>query len=400
VKAHLRAVIAAGALAAIALAQADPGAAPQPAASTGGDAAAAATDWSKEVARACTSPRYGLRLAASKKIAAGGDDAVPAVRVFVKEHGKDALPVALVEAIADGGGDGEAVLALLEEWAQDREFFWRGQAMRGLIPRLTNHARFDRLGRLFDAHWNDPAWLVRAHARAGLQSTWLRDNVSFHSPRDLRDSDPRANTRIAALTKGDKDLVEALGDERTFLGDPWGKRRATEAFQALQRFYSKDWGYRPEADFAANEAAIAAIAKELGAPVPAHLVDPDIHFVGGIEILSCRNGDVFVAWTADGRVAGSTTPVLGAPLQLDRERWPQLSTAATALALPPQSGVVICDKMRIVPGAGLAQAAVAPGALPAAAADWLKQFATAIEEAGGPDLGRALRDRLPQFTVR
>ena len=38
-----------------------------------------AADWPKEVERACTSPRYGLRLAAARKVAKGGGAAVPAI---------------------------------------------------------------------------------------------------------------------------------------------------------------------------------------------------------------------------------------------------------------------------------------------------------------------------------
>ena len=72
-----------------------------------------AEDWSKHVEKACTSPRYGLRLAAAKKVAQGGDAAIPAVLAWTEKNGVNTLPVALVEAIADSGGDGQLQLDAL-----------------------------------------------------------------------------------------------------------------------------------------------------------------------------------------------------------------------------------------------------------------------------------------------
>ena len=86
--------------------------------------------------------------------------------------------------------------------------------------------------------------------------------------------------------------------------------------------------------------------------------------------------------------------------RIDTVRWRELSAKATALELPPQSGVVICDKMRIQLDPARPQAAVAPASLPPTAADWLKQLAAAIEEAGAIELASTLRARLEQFVVR
>jgi hypothetical protein len=67
------------------------------------------------------------------------------------------------------------------------------------------------------------------------------------------------------------------------------------------------------------------------------------------------------------------------------------------MQLPPQNGVVICDKMRIQIRPDLPQSAVAPESLPTPAAEWLKQLAAAIEESGQTPLADALRQRLGQF---
>lgn len=388
-----------------------------PAAAPASDATT--VDWSQEVARACTHPRYGLRLAAGRRVAAAGDTAVPAIRAFAEAHGLAAIPVALVEALADGGGDGAALLDLLATWAQDRDFAWRGQAMKGLLLRSTQPPLGERFRSVFDAHAADPAWLSRTYALLGLNVVWpppadapMPGDTPLVHPGDRDDDDPRVAVRFASSAARlpglrdalrpaiDQRLVAALGDERTFLGDPWGRRRAVEAFAALRELHGRDWGYRADASHADNRAALAAIAADLGVAVPPQLGDPALPFVGGLEVLSCRNGDLFLRWTADGRVLGGPTPDAMAMCWLDSAKWRKLSAAATDVNLPAQSGVVICDKLRIQLDPDRPQAAVAPGSLPAAAADWLKQLAAAIEEAEEPALAGALRARLTQFVVR
>ena len=49
-------------------------------------------DWSRHVSKACTSRRYGIRLAAARKVASGGDAAVAAVEAYAAEQGLNALP--------------------------------------------------------------------------------------------------------------------------------------------------------------------------------------------------------------------------------------------------------------------------------------------------------------------
>lgn len=368
----------------------------------------ATEDFAAHVERACNAQRYGLRLAACKRVGKGGEAAVPAVRAHAKAHGANALPVALVEAFVDEGGNGEAVLALLLDWAQDREFFWRAQALRGLSLRAAANLELrNRFQPVFAALVDDPAWLVRVHARHG-RSQMPRDfsveeaQGQWVSRPEL---DPRAVAKLAALQGDLRALFAALGDERTFLGDGWGKRRAAESFTALKAALGSDHGFRLDADFETNRGAREAIARAIAArdagaaPSCERRLDVPPPAIGGIEFLSCRNGDLFVCWNADGLVRGGAEPDCRASLQLPPAKWAELLRAATALALPTENGVVVCDRVRFWPRTDRPQIAAAPAALPAPAAEWLKQLAAAIEEAGSTELAASVRDRLTQFEV-
>ena len=103
-------------------------------------------DWAKDVERACTSPRYGLRRAAARKVAAAGAAAVPAIREFVQKKGRDAIPSVLVDMIADDPGLDALVIELLREWADDRDFYWRASAMRGRPPASNRRCEFAPAG--------------------------------------------------------------------------------------------------------------------------------------------------------------------------------------------------------------------------------------------------------------
>src|SRR5690606_37792589 len=103
-------------------------------------------------------------------------------------------------------------------------------------------------------------------------------------------------------------LIDALADERTFLGDPWDKRLGGEAHKALKAWLGADHPLAEGGSFEAKAAALeslraAAAAKsgqDLRLPEPA--TDPEGPIRGGIELLSCKHGDVFVRWTDDGLV--------------------------------------------------------------------------------------------------
>ena len=383
-----------------------------------------AEDWSKHVEKACTSPRYGLRLAAAKKVAQGGDAAIPAVLAWVEKNGVNSLPVALVEAIADSGGDGQLQIDALHAWALDRDFYWRAQALRGLALRARkDEALRAKFAPVFAQFVEDPAWLMRTFARWMSFDPKHDFDVETAQGQVVRtpESDPRARTKLAMLRGDARELFFALGDTRTFLGDSWGKRRADEAIAALKSLLGTDGGYRiddsasgaslPDAAKAGslagaeadNAMALARLADAIaqrdggGKPEFARNSDSKLTFLGGIETLSCKNGDLFLRWTADGLVEGGASPDCPTSAQIAPTRWSELLRTSTQMQLPPQNGVVICDKMRIQIRPDLPQSAVAPESLPGPAAEWLKQLAAAIEESGQTPLADALRQRLGQF---
>ena len=98
-------------------------------------------DWVAHVKKACTSRRYGIHLAAARKVAAGGDLAVAAIAAYSADNGRNALPASLVDAVADSGKAGPKVSRLLWDWTMDPDFFWRSSAMRGLALRAPTYRR-------------------------------------------------------------------------------------------------------------------------------------------------------------------------------------------------------------------------------------------------------------------
>lgn len=361
----------------------------------------AVTDWRAEVEKACTHARYGLRLAAARKIAEAGDAAVTAVQAVEKEKGKDAVPVSLVDAYVQRGGNGPLTMGLLTGWATDRDFFWRGQAMLGLAQRARKDATIAKnCAKTFQDHVSDPAWLVRTHARLGAQATGLDE------------SDPRAACRLAALLLAEGNasklevLIDALSDERTFLGDPWGRRRAIEAITALKAWLGDDRGYRADAAHADNVGAIVKLARaawikagELEVMIhdPRRQMDSGPACAGGIEVLSCKLGDLFLCWSEDGVLTAGIAR--DQKLKLPREKFTVWAAGHAAIKNDGQQGVVICDKLRVkwdAPAPPLHFNA-APAALPQTTVDWLRSLATLIEETGDTGLAAALRERLQQF---
>lgn len=383
-------------------------------------------DWGKHVEKACTSPRYGLRLAAAKKIAQGGDAAIPAVRAWAEKNGANTLPVAVVEAIADSGSNGPLALDALNAWATDRDFYWRAQALRGLAMRArADEALRVKFAPVFAQFVEDPAWLMRTFARWASSDPKRDFDVATAQGQSVLtpEADPRARTKLAAMRGDARELFVALDDARTFLGDAWGKRRASEALAALKALLGTDGGYRVDANqpgaslpeaahagslagaIADNAVALSRLSNAIaqhdggGKPECARLGDPQLTFLGGIELLSCKNGDLFLRWTADGLVQGGASPDCPTSLQIAPAAWQPLLQAAATATLLPQNGVVVCDKMRIQLRPDLAQAAVAPATLPEPIAEWLKQLAAAIEESGQKPLADALRQRLGQFVA-
>lgn len=368
----------------------------------------AATDWAKEVERACTASRYGLRLAAGRKVAAAGAAAVPAIRAYEQQVGRAKIPANLVEAVADATPLDAPVVALLLDWATDRDFYWRGQAMRGLAsraPLLPDRAA--EFARLFAQHGDDPAWLTRVHARFGLALLGGQAAVAEQFARE--ESDPRARPRLAALllAKGVvpplQPLLDALGEERTFLGNPWGRFLAEEAHKALRSWLGEAHPKADGAPFDSKEQALelltAAVRTKSGqaVTVPTIRSDGDEVFTGGFEILSCKFGDRFVRWTDAGELHYGLTG--GKRYTLTADAWQPVWQKRTTLPLAASHGEVVCDSLQLVWQEPAVRAKIAPQALPEPVAEWLKQLVALLEESDA-ELAATLRVGVGQFAPR
>jgi hypothetical protein len=362
-------------------------------------------EWDAAVEKACTSRRYGLRLAAARRVAQAGAAAVPAIRAWSDKHGADSLPAELVDAIARQQTADAAVADQLQAWATDRVFYWRANAFLGLADRAPLlPARRDEFVALFSTYRDDPAWLVRTYSRLGL---WLLD-AGDRSARD--DDDPRIASKLAALrlARGQvpelQPLLDALADERTFQGVDWGPQRALEAHAALRGALGDEHplagGAAADDKLAAIAAVRDAIARKWGQQlaVPALRGDAATPFQGGIAVQSCRNGDLYLQWTADGQLFGGLE---AAPLvALPASAWDALQRDRTALQLGASLGVLICDNLRLCWPEPATNALVAPESLPAPAADWLAQLARTLRAADKPHHADALLATIDQFAAR
>lgn len=364
----------------------------------------ASTDWTKAVELACTSPRYSLRLAAARKVAAAGELSVPAVRAFAQARGLNTLPAALVNAFADDAPADAPTLQLLVDWANERDFYWRAAALRGLALRLGQAGeRRDELRNLCTSYHDDPAWLMRTHARLG---TALSDDDSVLQ---LPETDPRARALLPMLLlqRGKvpplQPLLDALADERTFQEVPWGAQVATEVHKTLKAWLGEAHPLAGGGSFADTAAALsamlAACEKKSGQDLTLPTVRKDTTtFAGGVEMLSCKHGDQFVQWTADGVVHLGVDAAV--QVRVAAPGWDTLTKERTQLAVPETMGAVVCDSLRLRWAEPAVHAKAAPASLPAPVADWLKRLAQAIEEAGEPRLAAALRGGIEQFATR
>jgi hypothetical protein len=361
-------------------------------------------DWAKHVKKACQSRRFGLRLAAAKKVAAGGDYAVSAIRAYAAANGINSIPSSLVDALADSNHSGKAVSQLLTDWASNANFYWRSLAMRGIALRAAN-ARNDKqaskaLADFLQDYREDPAWLMRTHARLGLRLLGLDMIEDQSNP----ERDARARVRLASLllkagiTPQLQPLFDALADQRTFLGTPWGPRLGQESMKVLKRWLGEDMPVLVAGDQQASILGLQkAAAKKSGQTIklPVTQTDRAENIIGGVEILSCKNGDQFVQWTNDGTLFFGIDASLR--IDLPKKAWAELSNQRTALALESDAGVVVCDSLRVQLDTPKTHIRVAPTSLPQPAADWLKQLAQRLEEVDKIEIAENLRRGLGQF---
>jgi len=363
---------------------------------------AAEGEWAKAVDQACTARRYGLRLAASRKVAAGGDEAVPALRTWAKANGRNAIPAAVVNAIADADTSGDAVRALLEEWAATQEFYWRAQALRG----LANRARpADR--ERFVAATQDPSFLFRLSGAMGL----IALDREAHADRLHRmvhtDEDPRLRVKLAAdlLAAGDTTgvptLLGAVLENRTFLGDPWGDRVAGEAIEAMDAWLGTDTridlAKAEERRNALTRFVEGARAKGVDGLEAADFAPPaeSPALVGGMEVRSCRYGDLFVGWDEKGRLFTGLEHHEGP--DLGPHGWSDLRAFLAQERALATYGNVVCDFLRLRDDRAGLHIKCAPEALPGDLTAGVQRIASVLGETGSTELAEALLLRVRQF---
>lgn len=365
-------------------------------------------DWPDVVEKANNHRRYALRRAAANRLAKGGAAAVPAIRAFVAKDdaGANALDLLVVEAVAHSDSAEPAVVELLAEWARDRDFYWRAQALSGLARRkLTDFEP------LFVAATDDPSHLYRAAGAEGLVGLGGPERLDRVTAL-LRDPDPRTRVRVACTLaeaghdRGFEELVRAAQRrDHEFMGDPWGGRDLELAAKALGEVADTKFEWRRDAAELERMRKWAATHTGRAMPDVAPVAEPvsitDPATTGGFEIRSCRNGDLFVRWDAT-RIAfglSESTQVVTIPPQ-QRAVWADHRAALQEiLGAEMPRGRIVCDFLRIGAAGVENRSKLAPGNAPAVLADWLNATAAFVEESEGPEsvLAAQLATRTPQF---
>ncbi len=404
------------------------------------DAAPAEPDWDEVLAQAVDSPRFAIRRAATGKLARAGAEAIPAILRFEKDRGRNELPLELVDALARSDARSAELMTLLRSWADDREFYWRAQALGGLARR--GDAPSD--GSRFLTAAEDPSHLMRIEAVHGrlriapgfrlpeseqpqipptMHNSLADWNLDFARRTLEAEDDPRARLRMALLLYAAGDgsqlgevFVAADRVDAMWLDDPWGAREAVFAVRELRRLGAEDFSAALSKDLEERiqgRAALAAFVIQAGGVVAEDEQPADSPaWSGGLEIRSCRNGDLYLRWTDDGRLGLGLAPgpadLLRVPTEALRSWRNQRPAEMAGSAV---HGRLICDFVRILDPAsnepdgeadedrvtpGIHRKC-APGATPEPLADWLKTLAPVLEENDVEPLADRLRARLPQF---
>ncbi len=215
-----------------------------------------------------------------------------------------------------GAFDDERLRGRLWSALGDADFPWRPAAARSLAGSAAgaDEAEIER----FVALLADPLSYVRVAALDGLAALDARGRKSLVRAR-LADPDDSVRRRAALLLDawGEHDalawLVEELRRDDTFFDSRLGRAARGEAIRALEERLGGRFGYeaRLEPDDPANVAAIGQIVERCRALWGA--VDPvlppvaraapsetaEAEAVLGLELRSCRRGELFLRWQRD-----------------------------------------------------------------------------------------------------
>lgn len=206
--------------------------------------------------------------------------------------------------------------ALLWNALSDRNFPWRPSAAKSLAgaPEFREAPRFDSM-------LNDPIALVRGAALLGQRNLERRESLDYVLGM-REDQDDRVRQQAAALAADwGQDcslywILEDLGREDRFFALQTGKLARFEALKLLKdRLESAEqYSTRKPHDDPANQAALAAMRKEIETqctkepqlPDIARAAEPRKGDVLGLELRSCRRGEIFLRWNLDDTLAVGT----------------------------------------------------------------------------------------------
>jgi len=268
--------------------------------------------------------------AAARLVPMGG----PAAERLFELCGADPAAMAemgasLVEVL--GAFDDPRLRERLWQGIADPDFPWRPAAARSLAQNLlqrapTSDAGSDQLAaaqadeaRRFRALLEDPIAPVRVAAVQALEKRFPEPDMGLRAAARARLADTsdfvRRAAAVALVGWGEPEallwLVEDLRRSDTFFERWSGKNAAYESRRALQALLGDTFGYDPEvppsdatnvAALAQLDAAVRARIGERAVPVlpnVARASGPEPDAVLGLELISCRRGEHYIAWTSD-----------------------------------------------------------------------------------------------------
>jgi len=258
------------------------------------------------------SPR--IRFQAALRLAALGETGSSLVRAQIeRDRGYLGLGPALYEALVEF--DDLRLRAAVWESLEDTGNPWRPAGARALAkhPRSEETARFERL-------LKDHISAVRAEAIAGVAAGDEGHAIHALMPL-LEDENGRVRRRSAAALAGLGEhhalawLVEDLRRDDSWFDMRLGRIARAEAAQALRQLLGREalsgYSTRNAPDTPENAATIQAIearCRDLAgedwpelpdiARAPGTIADEVI----GVELRSCRYGELLLRWTADDRL--------------------------------------------------------------------------------------------------
>lgn len=320
-----------------------------------------------EIERLLGAVRHGspvVKPQAARQLAALGKPGADAVLEWVASdaRGAAALPTELVEQLGRFGD--ERLRALLWQCLRDRDFPWRPAASRsvGLEPQPKEYYDFNSLTR--DVLGTVRAAAVESIGRLLLLPEGLGERERSLALADLRsglnDIDDRARraSAHALCNLGEYDALYYLAEELRRSDRYWesdsGKAARYAASTLLKQHLDDLHGYQarlaPDAEpnveaLGAIDADIAMQSGQSKPEMPPWVAAGSTVAEGvvGLELLSCRKGELHLTWTADDRLLVGR----GRPFEV---LLPQGSSSRLLQAIRAELGEVTEGEIYGVPG--------------------------------------------------